>query len=349
MNGPRSLVTGACGFIGSHMVEELVAAGHEVIATDLPSACEKADRLAGRYPQVVRDLGVRIFPADIRDRRQLEALICDLDYLFHVASVFNYSASWELYRSVNVEGTRNLLELLPGRCSRLKRVVVWGAGGVYGVPSYHEGSLREDMPPAPPNDYQRAKWFQEHLTMEFCREQGISWTILRPTTVYGPRLVYGFGRLLMMNARSATVVVPASLTGHIPLVHVRDVTGSALHLSSSPLGEGIFNISDDTIITSVELLRMIAELAGRRFFAVPGIPLSWIKAGALGLATASGALARLIPGFRPLLERPLVELLDADFHYDNSRLKSTGYELRYPDARLGIMETLAWYQGQGWI
>ncbi len=349
---PKSLVTGACGFTGTHVVEELVAAGHEVVATDLARSMERDDPKAHDFPSVLRDLGIEPVPADVRDRASLERVIDqEFDYVFHVASVFNYSAPWEVYRSVNVDGTRNLLEVLARRSPSLKRFVLWGAGGVYGLPDYQDGPFTEDMPPAPPNDYLRSKWFQEHLTMDFCKAHKIPWTILRPTTVYGPRQVYGFGELLMNTAKQKVVMVPGSLTGKVPMVHVRDVSGAALHLAtiSRKKGVGIFNLNDDTVMSSVDLMRYIAEVSGHVFVELPKVPLPIIKAAARAVAEVTGRLAKVLPGFTPPIEAPTVDYLGVDFAYDNGKLKATGYRFRYPDARLGIKETLDWYRDQGWL
>ncbi len=349
MSKPKSLVTGACGFIGTHMIEELAEAGHEIVATDLPAAWGDDDRARGTFPSIVRDLGATFVPADVRDRAALAAATRDLDYVFHVASVFNYSAPWELYHSVNVQGTRNLLELVHEGSPNLKRFVLWGAGGVYGLPQYQAGPLREDMPVAPPNDYLRSKWFQEHLTMRLCAEYGLSWAILRPTTVYGPRQAYGFGEALRSVVQAPVMAFPACLDGHVPLVHVRDVCGAALHLATDPRGEGIFNTNDDTLITTVEMMRLLVEGAGHRFVALPGLR-SWMITGAARLVANVGELLRkVVPAMPPLVEGPTVDYLDADFLFDNSKLKAAGYEFRYPDGRVGLQESVAWYRDHGWI
>ena len=133
MTKPKSLVTGACGFMGTHMVEVLAAAGHDVRATDLPSAWAGDDRTTGRFPSVVQRLGAEIIPADLARPETLEPLVKDVDYIFHVAGVFSYKAPWALLKRVNVDGTRALLDCALRAGNGLKRVVVWGAGGIYGL------------------------------------------------------------------------------------------------------------------------------------------------------------------------------------------------------------------------
>jgi nucleoside-diphosphate-sugar epimerase len=110
MERPLSLVTGACGFMGTHMCEVLAEAGHRIRATDLPAAHEKDDRAKGRFPSVIDRLGVEFVPGDFTRPGDLAALVRDVDYVFHVAGVFSYSAPWALLRQVNESGTEALID-----------------------------------------------------------------------------------------------------------------------------------------------------------------------------------------------------------------------------------------------
>ncbi len=347
---PRSLVTGACGFMGTHMIEVLHAAGHDVIATDLPGAIAGDDRKKGRFPSVARNLGIELVASDMRDRASLEPVTRDIDYVFHIASVFSYSAPWSLLREVNVEGTRNLIERLRLGSPDLKRFVLWGAGGVYGLPSHRKGAFTEDMAPAPGNDYLRAKWFQEHLVMQQGQTHGLPYCILRPTTVYGPRAVYGSGPLLMGPAQMPVVAVPRNFTDHVPFVHVRDVCGAALYLATTDGTAGeVYNLNDDTVITNVELFRLIAEITGHPFVELPPLPIEWLKKLLSGVATAFSVLGSFGLPVTPPIEGPTVAYLGEDFYYSNKKLRDTGYPFQYPDARVGVRETLEWYRDNGWV
>lgn len=347
---PRSLVTGACGFMGSHMVELLHQAGHEVIATDLQSCWGEDDRKRGRFPSVVRELGVEFRPSDMRSPRTLAPLVEGLDYVFHIASIFSYSVPWEALYQVNVAGTRHLLDLLVERTPDLKRLVLWGAGGVYGLPSHRPGPFTEDLPPAPTNDYLRSKWFQEHLVMEYGRKHGLPYAIMRPTTVYGPRCVYGAGQLFMGPAQMKLVAAPRNFTAHIPFVHVRDVVGAALHLAQSDAARGeVFNLNDDTLMDNVEFFRYVAEVTNRPFLALPPVPVRFVKTTLTAVANVMRFASDHVIKFAPPLEAGPIQYFGEDFRYSNDKLKGTGYRFVYPDARKGIRETLEWYRDQGWI
>lgn len=349
---PVSLVTGACGFIGSHVVEVLVDAGHVVRATDLAEAYEGDDLQQGRFPSVLRALDVEFIPSDLRAPASLENVLDGVDYVFHVASVFSYTAPRALLQAVNVEGTRALVDLLldDRRRERLERFVLWGAGGIYGLPSPYDLPLTEDTPPAPSNAYLRSKWEQEWLVMEAGRKHDFPFSSIRPTGVYGPRAVYGGGQLLMEPARMKVISAPSSFTARIPFVHVRDVARAALHVAQDDraLGEA-FNVSDDSLMSMVDLLKAISEITGAPFVPLPPLPVAVVRPMLKAAAKLTGMVSQHITHSSPALEEDSVSYFGYDFVYSNEKLKKLGFELLYPDARIGIEETIAWYKEQGWL
>ncbi|PIU69015.1 MAG: hypothetical protein COS84_00230, partial [Armatimonadetes bacterium CG07_land_8_20_14_0_80_40_9] len=121
------LVTGACGFNGSYMVELLLEKGYKVRATDL----EGTER--GIYEDLVKREGVEFVPSDLTKKETLKEVVKDVEYVFHPAAVFDYAAKWELMERVNVFGTRNLCEVLMEE-GKVKKFVVWSSAAVYGIP-----------------------------------------------------------------------------------------------------------------------------------------------------------------------------------------------------------------------
>ena len=116
---PLALVTGACGFIGSHLCEVLAEAGMMVRATDLPEVCKVDDRVRGRYPSVVRKSGAELVEADLTRPETLKGLLDGVDRVFHLGALFDYSAPFAELERVNVGGTRNLLGELERSAARL--------------------------------------------------------------------------------------------------------------------------------------------------------------------------------------------------------------------------------------
>ncbi|MFP5351773.1 MAG: NAD-dependent epimerase/dehydratase family protein [Actinomycetota bacterium] len=341
----KALVTGACGFIGSHMVEVLAEAGHEVVAADLPSALAAPADDRTRWPQVCRAAGAELVPLDLTDPSTVPAAVAGAEVVFHIAAVFDYMAPESVLRAVNVEGTRNLFEALleEGSC---RRVVNWGAGGVYGTPRADRLPFREDSAKEPGNAYLVSKWDQEVLAHSY-RSRGVEVTSTRTTSPYGPRAAYGSGQLLLQLAEKPVAI--RNMTGNIPFVHVRDLCRAALHLAEHPDADGeAYNVTDEGRIDAIRLARIVADEMGKRAKVLPPLPLGALRTLLSSAAKVSGALATR-SGKRPVLEYDQVQYFGYDFVYSIDKLLATGFGFEYPEPEPGLRETLRWYREQGWI
>ena len=341
----KTLVTGACGFIGSHMVELLAGGGHDVVAGDLPSALAAAPDDRTRWPEVCRAAGAELVALDLTDPATVGAAIDGVEVVFHIAAVFDYTAPESLLRKVNVDGTRNLFEALIAR-GECRRVVNWGAGGIYGTPRPAELPLREDSPKRPGNAYLVSKWDQERLAHSY-RRAGFEVTSTRTTSPYGPRAVYGSGQLLLQLAEKPVAI--RNLIGNIPFVHVRDLCRAALHLAEYPAADGhAYNVTDDGRVDSVKLAQLVADEMGTKAKVLPPLPLGLVRRGLSVGARASMAVAAR-RGTKPLLEYDSVQYFGYDFLYSNDKLKATGFTFEHPQPEPGLRETLRWYAAQGWL
>ena len=341
----KTLVTGACGFIGSHMVEVLTDAGHEVVAGDLPVALAAEPEDRTRWPEVCRAAGARLVPLDLTETASIAAAVEGAEVVFHIAAVFDYMAPESVLRKVNVEGTRNLFDALVAR-GDCRRVVNWGAGGIYGTPVPEELPFREDSPKRPGNAYLVSKWDQERLAHSY-RRPGLQVTSHRTTSPYGPRAVYGSGQLLLQLAEKPVAI--RNLTGNIPFVHVRDLCRAAQHLALYPGADGhAYNVTDDGRLDSVKLAQLVADEMGTKAKVLPPLPLGLLRKSLSGAARVSGAVAAR-RGKRPLLEYDQVQYFGYDFLYSNDKLKATGFTLEYPQPEPGLRETLRWYVEHGWL
>jgi nucleoside-diphosphate-sugar epimerase len=341
----KALVTGACGFIGSHMVEVLAEAGHEVVAGDLPSALSAAPSDRSRWPEVCRDAGAWLVPLDLTDPSTIEPAVAGAEVVFHIAAVFDYMAPESVLRRVNVDGTRNLFEALlrGGSC---RRVVNWGAGGIYGTPRPDRLPFREDSAKEPGNAYLVSKWDQEVLAHSY-RVSGIEVTSTRTTSPYGPRAVYGSGQLLMQLADKPVAI--RNMTGNIPFVHVRDLCKAALHLAEHPEADGeAYNVTDEGRIDAIRLAGLIADELGTKARVLPPLPLGALRKVLSAAARASGAMAKR-RGSRPVLEYDQVQYFGYDFRYSIDKLLATGFRFDHPQPEPGLRETLRWYRERGWI
>jgi nucleoside-diphosphate-sugar epimerase len=268
--------------------------------------------------------------------------------VFHIAAVFNYSAPFSVLEAVNVQGTRNLLELLRYQ-ETFKKLVFWAAGGVYDLEAAAL-PVTEESPVKPANNYLLSKRKAEEVIAEFCNEHKMAYSMVRGTTVYGPRAVYGSGQMLMAAATMPVAAAPVNWTFRIPFGHVRDVCGAALHLAQKPSTDGEdYIVNDDSQLTNVEFFRFVAQITGHLFLPTPPVPIKAVKLVARPVAGALQWLSRNVTHTQSPLEVDTVDYLGLDVVYSNQKLKDTGYDFVYPDARHGIAETILWYQQNGWI
>jgi len=174
----KYLVTGGAGFIGSHIVDRLVAEGHQVRVLD--------DLSLGTLENVaqVRDR-IEFLQGDIRDRRLVAQACQGMDFILHEAawrSVPKSMADPYGYTDVNVLGTVNLLEA--AMKARVRRVVCVSSSSVYGEAA--QMPLREDHPPAPISPYAASKLADELFCALFAK-MGLETVAVRYFNVFGPR------------------------------------------------------------------------------------------------------------------------------------------------------------------
>ena len=330
----RVLVTGACGFVGSHFVDRLLQEPtYEVRGSDLPDA----DR------SFLND-EAEFLPGDLCKFQSLARVVEGVEVIFHVASLFRYSASWDELYAVNVEGSTNLCRAaLEAGVSKL---VLISTAGVYGVPE--SLPVDEGDPTNPSNAYEQSKLEQEEAVQTLCADSEMDYVILRPAPIYGPRNRYGIGTILRMVALGQLPIISANLNTLVPLVHVTDVVGAALHLAGLPTASGqIFNVVDDSSYRKYDLFSQLAPLLNTKIYYTRFPLLARWLLGAL--ASWAEWKARNLTHKDPKLERATINLMYNDYQYDNSKLKGTGYTLVYPDSRVGLEETITWMQTNNWF
>jgi len=337
----RVLVTGAGGFNGKYILELLKDNGYEVRATDLPAGERTAE------PEYYDDLGVEFVPGDLTDLDTLGPVLDDVQYVMHVASLFDYSAPLELNRKINVEGMKNLCQA--SREAGIKKMILWGTIGVYGV--QEDRVVTEDSPPNPGNAYEISKLEQEQVALECARKGHFAVTVMRPAPVYGPGNRYGFVNMMKLACMFPRVPVPIKMKTRLPSVNVRDVAAAGLFLLEAPNSKTngeVFNLIDDSNIPLPDFLFLIAGLLGKETLRlnVP-IPMPLVLNVGHVAAGLSGMISeKILHKARPLLEDATIYYIQFDYQYSNRKLKALGYKFLYPDCRVGLIEMVDWIKDE---
>lgn len=192
----RILVTGADGFIGSHLTEELVKAGYQVKAFVYYNSFNNWGWLDTLSKDIMQN--IEIFQGDIRDPNGVEAAMKDVYAVFHLAALIAIPYSYhspDTYVDTNIKGTLNVLQA--ARKLETRRVLITSTSEVYGTAQYVP--IDERHPFQGQSPYSATKIGADRLAESFYRSFQLPITIVRPFNTYGPR-------------QSARAVIPALIT-----------------------------------------------------------------------------------------------------------------------------------------
>lgn len=256
--GKKILVTGADGFIGSHLVERLVRLGHDVRAFVFYNSFNSWGWLDRSEPEV-RDV-LDVFAGDVRDPNGVRAAMRDCQVVLHLAALIGIPYSYHApdnYVDTNIKGTLNVLQA--ARDLHVEKVVLTSTSEVYGtarfVPITEEHPLRGQSP------YAASKTGADQLGISFFDSFGTPVAILRPFNNYGPR-------------QSARAIIPTIITQ--VAAGRRELMLGALHPARD------FSFVSDTVEGFMRIARCDAAVG------------EVIQLGS-GIETSVGDLARLIP------------------------------------------------------
>ncbi|MFN4258359.1 MAG: NAD-dependent epimerase/dehydratase family protein [Gemmataceae bacterium] len=258
----KCLVTGAAGFIGSHLCERLLHAGHDVLGVDAfipyyPRSIKEANLEAAR-----RHHGFDFREVDLRTD-PLDELLDDAEVIFHLAGMPGLPNSWTdftLYESCNVTATQRLLDGVH-RVGQVRRFVFASTSSVYG----RYGSGDESLPPRPISPYGVTKLAAENLCRAYQEEWGLPVVILRYFSVYGPRQRPDMGYHRFIRAMLAGEPLTIHGDGHQVRgnTYVSDCVDATLAAVQAMPGE-IYNVGGGEIVTVWDVLHKLEVIMGRQ-------------------------------------------------------------------------------------
>ena len=254
----KALVTGADGFIGSHLTEMLAEKGYFVKAL----TCYNSFNNWGWLENIVYKKNVEILSGDVRDPHYCKEITKDVDLIFHLAALiaipFSY-ISVDSYLDTNIKGTLNICQA--AKANKVKRLIHTSTSEVYGTARYVP--IDEKHPLQPQSPYSASKISADAIALSFFNSFDLPLTIARPFNTYGPR-------------QSARAIIPTIITQiaskkkEIKLGdtsptrdfnYVKDCCRAMILLGESEktIGETV-NIGSNSEISILDLCNLIKEL-----------------------------------------------------------------------------------------
>lgn len=260
----KILVTGADGFIGSHLVEELVRQGAQVRAFVYYNSFNSWGWLEDCSPEVLKK--IEVFPGDIRDPNGVLEASKGRNLIFHLAALIGIPFSYhspDSYVDTNIKGTLNILQA--ARQLKVEKILHTSTSEVYGTTQY--APINEQHPINPQSPYAATKSAADSLALSFFRSFDLPVAIARPFNTFGPR-------------QSARAIIPTIVSqiyagektiklGNLQATrdfnYVQNTVEGFLKIAASDhtIGE-VFNIGSGTEVSIRELVDLISRLTQKK-------------------------------------------------------------------------------------
>ena len=261
----KTIVTGAAGFIGSHLVEQLVARGDDVVGVDnfldnYPRRFKENNLASLAGPDKFKFVGADLLSLDLR------SLLSDAAVVYHLAGQPGVRSSWgrefNRYTENNIMATQLLLEA--AKDSKLEKFVYASTSSVYGdtddLPMREEGRTR------PVSPYGATKLAAEHLCHLYCKAFGVPTVALRFFTVYGPRQRPDMFFHIFMGALRHGEEVPLFDDGEQTrdFTYCGDIVDGVLGAAAYPGNGEVFNLGGGSEVSLLHAIALAEKVSGRQ-------------------------------------------------------------------------------------
>ncbi len=340
----KIFVTGATGFIGSHLTRQLIKRGYDVTAYARQSSSLKY--LPGK---------TKVVFGDILDYEKLKSALLGFDAVYHNAALACDWADKNEFYKINVEGTTNVLNAI--RANRINRLILTSSCAVLGEEDY-PSAKKEESPYKPKqkyflsgmfesdmNHYRITKAAAEKEAIEFCRQHGISLTVIRPVWVYGPREFHAGPFNFCSAVNKGLIVFPATAGKRFHVIYVEDLAKAMiLALEKNFDGINIFNIGNKKSPMVKEYLGAFCKATGKEmpfllpeyYFAPIGVAAEFIYK-ILGIKKS------------PLLTRARAKMFYCDNIYDITKAERLLGFTASTTLEKGIEKTVRWWRQNGFL
>jgi nucleoside-diphosphate-sugar epimerase len=349
MNKRNIFLTGATGFIGSHIADRFLESGHEVKALVRPSSNLRFIKDHIEYGEMTAVSG------DLIQGASLEGKLAGCDVVVHVASFVGDWGKKEDYYRTNIEGTKNLLK--SSKIAGIRSFMLISSNAVLGeedcltpktedspynpiFPYFLSGLFESDM-----NHYRNSKMLAEKETIDFCKQNGINLTVVRPVWVYGPREFNAGPYIFCKSIQEGNRFFPGCKGNKFHNIYVEDLSKMILILlEKQKKGINIFNAGSKSIPTMNEFWSLFCDALGKK--SPIYLPKALVYPVGLGLEVAYKLLKAKKS---PILTRARVEMGYCNNVYDTRKIMTEIGDLKETSLKAGIEKTVGWWKENGYL
>lgn len=327
----KVLVTGATGFVGSHVVDELLKRG--IQTAYIARATSNHKWLEGKDVELVE--------GSLNNLESLKKAVRDIDVIIHVAGS-TAAKNEKGFRAGNEGATRNLIDAVRAYRPGLQRFVHISSLAVTGPAKDADHPVMETSQCHPLTAYGRTKLLAEHVITEVMDE--IPCTIVRPPAVFGPRDPATLTFFQAVNKGIAPLI--GFDDKQVSLVHVRDLARGIVDaaLSENTIGKTYF-IGSDIAYTWKQIAAVTAKVTGRKSVRTLKLPHGIV----LGIAGVSGFFGKMMSKPPVLDYEKGIDMIQGYWVCSSAEAaKDFGYRQNIP-LEEGVLDTVTWYREQGWL